>query len=50
MGDPTIGSAIVAAFGDIVAQAWVVIPVGLGVFGLIYGLGRTKKAAKVAAA
>ena len=48
--DPTIGSAVVTAIGDLVTQVWLVIPVGLGVFGIIYGLGKVKQAAKKAAA
>lgn len=48
--DPTIGSAVVGSFSDLVAQAWLVIPAGLGIFGLIYGLGKVKQAGKKAAA
>lgn len=50
MTEPTIGAAVVTAIGSLVAQLWVVIPVGLGVFGIIYGLGKVKQAAKKAAA
>lgn len=48
--EPSLGGAITTALGDLIAQVWVVIPIGLTIFGVIYGLGRTKKAAKVAAA
>lgn len=50
MTEPTIGAAVVTALGALTAQLWVVIPVGLGVFGIIYGLGVVKKGAKKAAA
>lgn len=50
MVTPTIGAAVVTALGDLVSQLWVVIPVGLTVFGIIYGLGVVKKGAKKAAA
>lgn len=50
MVDPTVGSAVVTAFGDLIAEIWLVIPAGLAVFGLIFGLGKAKKAGKVAAA
>lgn len=48
--EPTLSSVVLAAFADLAAQLWLVIPVGLGIFGIIYGIGRAKKAAKVAAA
>lgn len=44
------GGAVNAAFAGMSAELWLVIPGGLILFGIIYGLGRTKKAAKVAAA
>lgn len=47
---PTLGGSVVTALGDITGQLWVVIPVGLAVFGIIYGLGKVKQAAKKAAA
>lgn len=47
--EPSIGNAITTAFSGITAELWVVIPIGLAIFGVIYGLGRAKKAAKVAA-
>jgi len=50
MTDPTLSSVVLTAIGDLVSQVWLVIPAGLGIFGIIYGLGRTKKAAKTAAA
>jgi len=50
MGDPTLSGVVLSALGDIVGQVWLVIPAGLAVFGVIYGIGRTKKAAKTAAA
>ena len=50
MEDPTISGAVLTAIGDLTAQLWLVIPAGLAVFGIIYGLGVVKKGAKKAAA
>lgn len=47
--DPTVGGAVNTALDGLTDQIWLVIPGGLIVFGIIYGLGRAKKAAKVAA-
>jgi len=48
--EPTLSTVVLTAFSGIVEQLWLVIPAGLGIFAVIYGLGRAKKAAKVAAA
>ncbi|WBU38528.1 hypothetical protein [Homoserinibacter sp. YIM 151385] len=45
----SVGSAFVAALGDIQGELWIAIPVGLTIFGIIYGLGLVKKAGKKAA-
>lgn len=48
--NPTVGDAVNTSFEGLVDQAWVVIPGGLLIFGLIYGIGVVKKAGKKAAA
>lgn len=50
MVDPTLSSVVLEAFSDMASQLWLVIPAGLTLFGIIYGIGRAKKAAKTAAA
>lgn len=50
MAEPTLSGVVITALTGLIAQVWLVIPIGLTVFGVIYGIGRTKKAAKVAAA
>lgn len=50
MVEPTLSSVVLEAFAGLAAQLWLVIPAGLALFGIIYGIGRAKKAAKVAAA
>lgn len=48
--EPSLSGVLITAFGDLIAQIWLVIPIGLGIFGVIFGLAKSKKAAKVAAA
>lgn len=45
----SISGVVITALNDLIGQVWLVIPIGLAIFGVIYGLGRAKKAAKVAA-
>jgi len=46
----SLSGAILEAFSGMATELWLVIPAGLALFGIIYGLGRAKKAAKTAAA
>jgi hypothetical protein len=47
--DPTLGSTVTNAFDGVTDQMWVVIPVGLAIFAIIFGLTKVKKAGKAAA-
>lgn len=42
----TVGAAVASAFAGLEDQIWLVIPGGLVVFGIIYGIGIVKKAGK----